>query len=565
MYYRTSSVNIKDDDTGSMKSINLDNSDQRKPLLPTNVVCGTSDNSKRRRKSKLWREGLSNITLLVILTISIGYVFGQIFSVSDEVERLQQPRNGARGLNKDEDENPTLPDEDAAEEAQHRAKEMEEEDDEDKVDFWDKDGNFVLPPDIGQRMREWFAKKQLSEGYFFSPAEDPKLGMKPYGAQQIVNTLPHFTRELLLVMYIAETDEFSVLLPGKAEDGKPKCEGGCKRIWNIMRSILFAFRNRFPARFQKGSSQDLLFLVSTAESPALSQECYERPGSCGRRRRGIFAPILHFGSSFGDETELQSLVVMPPPPRVHLRCMAEWQMYHNVCPFLMPKTVKEDGSETPGLVFGEHINYNEDAEQKKKTKEGEVEELTWGDLVPQVVWRGADLPYLTQQHPTMRSPDFKADVEAKFDQSGHGLLQMLRSLRDVYNDLRPRWKAIVLTAEAEFDANNANANPKRKQKVVPWANMKFSSRADPDLDSQSRWRHQDKAEYAEWTQVGIPAWGGPYTVEQMAKFKYHLDLGGGQGTSWSGTMQKLALPGVLFHHNTGTVDWFHEHLVPWIH
>lgn len=350
-----------------------------------------------------------------------------------------------------------------------------------------------------------------------------------------------------------------------AEDGKPKCEGGCKRIWNIMRSILFAFRNRFPARFQKGSSEDLLFLVSTAESPALTQECYERPGSCGRRRRGDFAPILHFGSSFGDETELQSLVVMPPPPRVHLRCMAEWQMYHNVCPFLMPKTVKEDGSETPGLVFGEHINYNEDAERKKKTKEGEVEELFWGDLIPQVVWRGADLPYLPQQHPTMRSPDFKADVEAKFDQSGHGLLHMLRSLRDIYNDLRPRWKAIVLTAEAEFDANNANANPKRKQKVVPWANMKFSSRADPDLDSQSRWSHQDKADYAEWTQVGIPAWGGPYTVEQMAKFKYHLDLGGGQGTSWGGTMQKLALPGVLFHHNTGTVDWFHEHLVPWIH
>ena len=37
------------------------------------------------------------------------------------------------------------------------------------------------------------------------------------------------------------------------------------------------------------------------------------------------------------------------------------------------------------------------------------------------------------------------------------------------------------------------------------------------------------------------------------------------GTTWTGTIEKLALPGVLFHHVTPTKDWFHDHLVPWVH
>ena len=60
------------------------------------------------------------------------------------------------------------------------------------------------------------------------------------------------------------------------------------------------------------------------------------------------------------------------------------------------------------------------------------------------------------------------------------------------------------------------------------------------------------------------------TTEALAKFKYHIDLGGGGGTSLlernnPGTLEKLALPGLLFHHMSGATDWYHEHLVPWVH
>jgi len=39
----------------------------------------------------------------------------------------------------------------------------------------------------------------------------------------------------------------------------------------------------------------------------------------------------------------------------------------------------------------------------------------------------------------------------------------------------------------------------------------------------------------------------------------------GGGTSWTGTIEKLALPGVLFHHVTPTKDWFYDRLQPWVH
>ena len=37
------------------------------------------------------------------------------------------------------------------------------------------------------------------------------------------------------------------------------------------------------------------------------------------------------------------------------------------------------------------------------------------------------------------------------------------------------------------------------------------------------------------------------------------------GTTWSGTLEKLGLPGLLFHHVTPTKDYNHDKLAPWVH
>lgn len=298
-----------------------------------------------------------------------------------------------------------------------------------------------------------------------------------------------------------------------------------------------------PHRFRPGA-RDLLFLVSTGDYPHLSRECYARPGGC--RRRKVFAPILHFGSAFRDGSILPSLVTMPPPQRIHLRCMSEWQMNHEICEFLLPKSTKKEGGETRGIVFSEHVN-----------------DLAWEDLIPQVERRGNDFPYLPLLYPELRPPDYDTDVEPKLKEYSRGVGGKIRALNDIYDLLRLRWKAVVVTARAEFEANAANKNPKRKKSVLPWADMKFSP-VDPDRAAKRD--DTQNANHRRWNDVGIPAMGEEImSLEEMARYKYLVDFGGGGGTSSSSTIQKLALPGLLFHHETAAKDWYHEHLVPWIH
>lgn len=53
--------------------------------------------------------------------------------------------------------------------------------------------------------------------------------------------------------------------------------------------------------------------------------------------------------------------------------------------------------------------------------------------------------------------------------------------------------------------------------------------------------------------------------QESAEYKYQIDLAGGGGTTWTGTIAKLAMPGLLFHHITPMKDYFHDRLKPWKH
>ena len=44
------------------------------------------------------------------------------------------------------------------------------------------------------------------------------------------------------------------------------------------------------------------------------------------------------------------------------------------------------------------------------------------------------------------------------------------------------------------------------------------------------------------------------SARQLAAYRYQLDLGGAGGTTWTGTLEKLAMPGMLFHHETPAMD-----------
>ena len=52
--------------------------------------------------------------------------------------------------------------------------------------------------------------------------------------------------------------------------------------------------------------------------------------------------------------------------------------------------------------------------------------------------------------------------------------------------------------------------------------------------------------------------------KDILNYKYQLDLGGGGGTTPT-TIDKLAMPGLLFHHVTPTKDYIHDRMKPWKH
>jgi len=127
----------------------------------------------------------------------------------------------------------------------------------------------------------------------------------------------------------------------------------------------------------------------------------------------------------------------------------------------------------------------------------------------------------------------------------------IKMLNDKIDTLVPRWKGVALTTDAELKAENTND--------VAWANIKFSSQPGGDKPPTI-----GSERYEPWEKVGI-AVGKSMNLQELAKYKYHIDLGGGGGTTWSGTIEKLALPGLLFHHMTPTKDYIHDYLTPWKH
>jgi hypothetical protein len=121
----------------------------------------------------------------------------------------------------------------------------------------------------------------------------------------------------------------------------------------------------------------------------------------------------------------------------------------------------------------------------------------YDDLIPQVVWRCTDFLYLGKLLPDLRRPDFDEDVAGKVGALSSSPLRVnsltrsavVDAMRGIYNELIPRWRGVVWTAEAERDAERINNSLERKAKttklrteqkrvrggmVLPWCNIKFA-------------------------------------------------------------------------------------------
>mmetsp|Transcript_5385 Transcript_5385/g.11744 ORF Transcript_5385/g.11744 Transcript_5385/m.11744 type:complete len:577 (+) Transcript_5385:304-2034(+) len=300
------------------------------------------------------------------------------------------------------------------------------------------------------------------------------------------------------------------------------------KLSNGMRHLAFMLRLQFPGRFKHGS-KEFAVAISSGDYPHVHLNKIPHVG--GK------APVLHFGSIFRDERLYPNMVAMPMPG-LHIDCFTEWAHHKYVCMALRPLT----GTPSPDgeLAFGEELG------------------LEWDNLEPQVVWRGTDFNYLPllvqprQQQASDLSLDRTIEELTSLEDPQEGKMNAtVQVLRDVYDILTPRWKGVVLTAEAELAAKDGE---------LPWADIKFSQHllngvVTPTVGS---------AKYQQFEEVGV-AVGKYMGPAEQSKYKYYIDIAGGGGTTWTGTSSKLPMPGLLFHHVTPTKDYYHDRLQPWTH
>jgi hypothetical protein len=247
-----------------------------------------------------------------------------------------------------------------------------------------------------------------------------------------------------------------------------------------------------------------------------------------------WVPIFNFGSSFKDQTVLPTMV---PATLGALRsCFIEGLNPHlgfsaddePQCDFLRFPTTKysEQGKCDAKLAQCRyHGLFSLNAVDDKSMYE-------WDNLKPQVEWRGSDYSFLAP-----RVPGHKPDANEFLSEiaSSANVSQALHDMA-FSTDIGPRLRAVLFS------------------KLYPeLIDAKFFN-----------WKNQSSERDKMAAELGIDA-TERLTEEALGKYKYHLDLGGGGGTTWSGLIPKLTMPGVLLHHETSMKDSYFDTLKPWVH
>jgi len=369
--------------------------------------------------------------------------------------------------------------------------------------------------------------------------------MTSYNIENCFHAVSAFRYTIFFFVYEAKSDSFVVIHNIKG------CDFGCQRIFRVASVISYGLRKHMPERFQGQESDDLVLMISTGDAPRVKNSCLGVGPSASENYCGSvdFAPILQSGSVFVDTKYLPSMIAFPMPVRPHLPCFDEWQIEETLCQDLQPKIDFEDNQVKTGLVYGKELGIITD--QNLNLNHGNN---YWDHLIHQVVWRGTDFVFLHTLYPEMRGATYSDDIAPKEDEIG-GLEQFvnefdkrqwaIQTLWDMGEKLLPRWRGVLLTSEAELEADQAekgidDGNSEiggaglrsygdTSKKILPWVNIKFANINDGGKKVPAS-EHED---YKLLSELGISVIGDYVNMTQQAKYKYHIDLGGGGGTTWT--------------------------------
>jgi hypothetical protein len=292
--------------------------------------------------------------------------------------------------------------------------------------------------------------------------------------------------------------------------------------------IKMGLQTYFPKRFD-GVHDPRPFRVVVSHADYQTIPC-SNPNN-NKKCAKLPAPVFTFGSvPTHVDRKMENLKQMPTFSTLEClwgHMMAKSEPEHGKCRWFVPQTKYEGHCE------------DKSKENWSFLDAGEVQlwdNVPFNTLTPKVVWRGADYPFV-----------------AAFSKDDAGQTAALFFKRNARLHLQDKSPARVIETIGE-------------QNLPPRLHAALLSKAEPDWIDVKFLRPKV-----------IPGFGdiddqykGLETVEpmtkcEMARYKYHIDIGGNGGTTWQGTIDKLAMPGLLFHHDSGMKDHFHDELKPWVH
>ncbi|CEG01852.1 Lipopolysaccharide-modifying protein [Ostreococcus tauri] len=171
----------------------------------------------------------------------------------------------------------------------------------------------------------------------------------------------------------------------------------------------------------------------------------------------------------------------------------------------------------------------------------------WENLIPKIAWQGTDYRFYGPEFDGFKEDSCHHPNDCVLNQiwqragGGHGKANYTLAMRETLarNDITPRLRLVL---------NSLLDNS--------WIDAKFFCVARYD----SRFPLRVKL----GKELRVEA-DRKMTGDDLAKYRYHIDLGGAGGTTWTGTIHKMSLPGVLFHHETAMRDSYFDSIKPWVH
>lgn len=368
---------------------------------------------------------------------------------------------------------------------------------------------------------------------------------------------------------------------------------GKMRTLGVAHDIGCLLREYNPLRFSKGQPP-FQILVHSDDSPG--SHCLKH-GECPPEL--FAAPVLNVGTELRDKNIMPNFVDLPMTPL--LECMTYRHFGEPDCPLFQNLT---EASEAQGCGNYCPMHFSPD--------------LGWDDLEDRIIWRGSNLRMASEipggMSRTQSNGAMFTAIRELEEEGGQEKVTALRLLQKVVESrkagrrITPRLKATLMSAAAREvrarEAEQAAEQAAEQVAEVGDADTPETLSAETETPSAETNSTLDAASLlaaenrlvelgaslrsfdfdALFTPKDSDTWdcGELYDTlskhgvdiftqerldaDQMSRFRYHIDLGGAGGTTWSGMFSKLAMPGLLFHHETATTDFFvGNELRPWWH